>query len=73
MGNAAKIDGKDDWCKYWAFAYHAIWERRNKERHDDSFIRPYDMHGLIVSKVYNHNVAAINAQLMERDKVERRI
>jgi hypothetical protein len=30
-----------DWKDYWVVACHALWSWRNKELHDDDFVRPY--------------------------------
>ncbi|CAJ2653650.1 unnamed protein product [Trifolium pratense] len=63
------IQGVDvnNWQSYWAIACHALWTWRNKEKHDDSFNRPYRPHLVIKqymteyekSSQVDHNVVVL--------------
>jgi hypothetical protein len=41
MNNAIQWTGRGAWCDFWATSCHCLWTWRNKEIHDEDFIRPY--------------------------------
>jgi ribonuclease HI len=51
---------EEDWRNYWAMACHAIWSWRNKERHVDSYTRPYNPASVVMSNMKNYSLS-VNA------------
>lgn len=41
MGNTTLVSGDLSWSSIWATSCHSLWNWRNKEAHDPSFIRPF--------------------------------
>jgi hypothetical protein len=59
----------DNWQNYWAHACHSLWTWRNKEIHDESFVRPVDPKKQIIKRMKDYvDCSKINSvvSLMER-------
>jgi ribonuclease HI len=62
------------WCNFWAMACYSLWMWRNKELHDENFVRPAIAVPLVWKKVEEYNAAMSNSEvIMDRDKVVRLI
>jgi ribonuclease HI len=74
LGNTIERDNSTAWCNFWALACYSLWIWRNKEQHDENFIRPAIAVPLVWKKVDEYNAAMRNSEdIMEKDKVVRLI
>ncbi|GAU12817.1 hypothetical protein TSUD_73040 [Trifolium subterraneum] len=53
-----------DWCDFWATACHSLWMWRNKEAHDEEFVRPMQPVNYVQKRVeeYQHAKQANGAR-----------
>jgi hypothetical protein len=49
--------GVKDWPSYWATAIHSLWFWKNKEEHDDGFIRPANLNMYVARTVREYEAA----------------
>ncbi|GAU10806.1 hypothetical protein TSUD_425900, partial [Trifolium subterraneum] len=70
LNNSITWRSSVEWCVYWAIACHSLWSWRNKEEHEESFIRPYNPAQVIMQKAVEYDSAARNTKVVTgREKV----
>jgi ribonuclease HI len=59
-----------EWGDYWATACHLLWSWRNKENHEEGFLRPYNPAQFIMQRATEYDLATKNDKVVTgREKV----
>jgi hypothetical protein len=69
VANRGSKSSHDDWSCVWAMACHLAWTWRNKEKHDDSFVRPIKQVEAVKHRIINYGLAD---KIMQHDIHEQR-
>ncbi|MCH81648.1 putative ribonuclease H protein, partial [Trifolium medium] len=54
-----------DWCDFWGTACHSLWTWRNKEAHDDEFLRPIHPLNYVHKRIEEYQHAKQASDLLE--------
>lgn len=67
-----RIHVEEDWSHLWATSCHMIWRWRNKELHEDSYLRSIYLYEIIDKCVKDyHEAMLISHRIMVREKAEK--
>jgi ribonuclease HI len=64
LNNSISWSCNIDWSVYWAVACHSLWFWRNKENHEEGFIRPYNPAQAIMKQATEYDLASNNARIV---------
>jgi hypothetical protein len=67
VANKGSKSSYDDWSCVWAMACHFAWTWRNKEKYDDSFLRPVKQVEAVKNRIVNYGLAD---KIMQHDSHE---
>jgi ribonuclease HI len=62
--NAVQWNGEGNWCDFWALCCHCIWNWRNKEMFDESFVRPSRPLPMLLKMLQEYNDAVTNSMVV---------
>ncbi|MCH81010.1 ribonuclease H protein [Trifolium medium] len=69
LNNIVQWTGRIAWRDCWAFVCHCLWSWRNREQHEDGFLRPYRPVQHIMTLAHNYMQAANSTRaVMERGR-----
>jgi hypothetical protein len=40
LNNSIELNNGGTWCSFWTMGCYSLWSWRNKEMHEDGFVRP---------------------------------
>jgi ribonuclease HI len=64
LTNAMQWNGVGNWCDFWALCCHSIWNWRNKEMFDESFMRPSRPLPLLMKMLQEYNDAVTDSMVV---------
>jgi ribonuclease HI len=67
-----KLNGRgSEWCDFWATACHSLWMWRNKEAHDEDFVRPIHPINYVYKRVEEYHHAKHASDLIDGKEYSR--
>jgi ribonuclease HI len=70
LNNSVNWSCNIEWSAYWAIACHSLWFWRNKENHEEGFIRPHNPAHHVMTTAMEYAAAAQNTKVVkESEKV----